>query len=211
MERKTKQRIAGAALVVSCGLFLSSAYNQSQLSDDRWEQEFKNHPAYVETMQLNKAWDSLQCSLGELSFMPILTDYNEVIQPEPPNGIRARQCLDNALAAMGDRDNLDDRIRNVRDSLPEQEKILEYNGVPVEYNTFRWQLNEVIKVSYSLYNLEEESWKKVEQARNTAKIGWRIGVGIGFLGIMGALFGLNRYKKGTQNENIQPTGKDKSL
>lgn len=219
MKIQTKSKIACIATVLSLGTLAYGACNSSRLGGSHWEQELSDHPAYIESERMHTAAENLQTAGFRLVYRPAFTErvdpvvivlgegfYNvnmpEFIEnpAEYPDAKQAREHISVALENMGDIGSLDERLRMVYDSLPNEDNASEYNGTPVNTDTFEPQSKELRSIMYAVTDRDEAAWDKVLQEKKERKIGYNIMAILGLLGFSASCLLSSKYLRQTDKE-----------
>ena len=149
MKRKTKLGLAGVVLLASFCFGYNSSKGMAQA-----EAELRKYPSYVEAVRLEDINSRLIDAKLQLEHKvpsaagspkgPIV-----IISAERLSDCgEARTIIERILTQLGDKGSIDDKLKEVYNSLPHQDDLIEYNGKPVNKSTFRNQrnlINNVVK------------------------------------------------------------------
>lgn len=150
IAREIKLGLSVLALLAA-GIIIKDTYSGMRKA----EAELNNHPAYVRARQLGNVNRGLSYVIFDLDYTPQRTEtkyhtigdmkvpYTVVHPPIYPDCKDARIRISSALEKLGDTEDIDDKLREVHDSLPEQNDVKIYNNRDVDDSTFNPQIDSI--------------------------------------------------------------------
>ncbi|MBI5065954.1 hypothetical protein HZA97_06965 [Candidatus Woesearchaeota archaeon] len=120
-------------------------------------------------------------------------------RPDYPDPADAKKILSNVLDTLGDYNDLDDKLRQVKDSLPDQNEIKEYNGNKVTQSTFKNEREIIDSVKSSLIQISKNYMNKVPKELLDEQSACNRGIYFSvFSGIISVILGM--YVLGNKNK-----------
>lgn len=146
MDHDTKVALCGgiSGLTAFFSLYPGKLLNDTQ-------QKIEQHPAYGEVLILDHMCSLLTYAEGALSY-----DAGSSHRPgHQPHPIDARTNIETVLKYLGDSQKLDDQLREIHDSLPNEGHMEGYQNKRVDYLTFQPQRERLGAIHKELATLSE--------------------------------------------------------
>ncbi len=201
MKRKNKLILAGMILV---GSTLFGVEQHKGMVDA--EANLRRYPAYVEAIELRSINSRLGSAKFELKYADSYTTYTKVgdvsvpfVHPEEyPNAAKSRDLISSTLEELEDRENLDDRLMEIYNSLPNQNDIRKYEGKRVNNSTFKNQRKDIEAVREEIGMLEDTYMNDVpddlKSKKNKYILGFIVSIIAGFGSVVLGISGLEKEK-----------------
>lgn len=184
-------------LAASSFLLSYSSYNDMRQSDI----EIRRHPAYSEATKLANVIRDVKLARSKFVYKQSITSCVSepwggggcVTQPPSyPKPEDARTLIDKAITQLGDLRDIDDQLTDIRDSLPNQNDIKEYNGRRVDNFTFRAKRDSLSDVISDISVIRDSYMQEIPSSLRYKKSGSKYFFIASLLtGIGNLSFGLN--------------------